>query len=340
MKRISRFAILCLLLLGVTFHLGFPAPTELPPHLFVQPPYSMQTENSICLFDGRTLGYAEYGDPNGFPVFYFHGGQESRLSGRFMDHMARQLHIRLIAPERPGIGLSTPQPQRQFLDWAQDISQLADSLGTESFSVFGLSGGAPHVLACAYTLPHRIRKVAVVSGTAPYNYKGKLKGSWFPVRLVHWFAAAKTDKNLRTFMDYEEQTLRETPGKRLRQLQKYLPKPDRELLKAHPEYGISFLQGSLEAFRQGNEAVVQEWRLYVRDWGFELKDIRVPIQLWYGDQDKMTPKYRGFYLEKELPQAHLSLLPNEGHFSLIRNHQETILRELLPESLTGYGSRH
>ena len=79
--------------------------------------HAMQTDNMIKLADGRVLGYAEYGDSLGYPIFYFHGGQESRLSSKFMDSVANNLNIRVISPDRPGVGLSTFQKNRQFLDW-------------------------------------------------------------------------------------------------------------------------------------------------------------------------------------------------------------------------------
>ncbi len=289
----------------------------------------MNTDKTIVLSDGRTLGYAEYGDPEGFAIFYFHGGQESRLSAGFMDSTATKLGIRIIAPDRPGIGLSDFQEDRTLLHWANDISELADALRLDEFSIFGLSGGGPHVLACVKELPDRIKKAAVVSGTAPHNYKGKLKGVWFPVKLVHWFAASKRDKNLRKFMEQEYKTLSKKPEKRLKQLQKYLPKPDRKLLRARPAYGYEFIEGSLEAYSQGIDAVVQEWKLYVADWGFKVSEITFPISLWYGDKDKMTPKYRGIHLHEKLGNSELFILENEGHFSLIRNHLEKILQALI-----------
>ena len=154
----------------------------------------MQTDNTITLADGRVLGYAEYGDSQGFPVFYFHGGQESRLSSSFMDSTAFELGVRIIAPDRPGVGLSTFQENRTFQSWATDVDQLADSLQLERFSIFGLSGGAPHVLACLVRLSDRIENASIISGATPYNYKGTLKGMWFPVKIIHWFASFKNDK--------------------------------------------------------------------------------------------------------------------------------------------------
>ena len=295
--------------------------------------FDMNTDSinshQMTLKDGRILSYAIYGDKNGVPVFYFHGGQESRLSSAFMDSTAIRLGIQIIAPERPGVGLSSFQKNRTLLDYPDDIAQLADHLEINSFSVFGLSGGGPHVLACAHKLNHRLRKVVIVSGTAPHDYKGKLRGMWFPVKLVHWFANSKEDKNLRGFIANDSKTLSKKPHRRLRQLQRFLPKPDRKLLKEQPEYGIDFIIGSQEAYKQGIDAVVQEWQLYVRDWGFALDEIEIPITLWYGDKDKMTPKYRGIHLNKVLPNSELNLLQDEGHFSLIRNHLDTILEGLL-----------
>lgn len=286
----------------------------------------------MTLSDGRTLGYAEYGNPEGFPVFYFHGGQESRLSSRFMDSTAKRLNIRLISPDRPGIGLSTFQENRQFLDWGHDVEQLADHLEIDKYSIFGLSGGAPHVLACLQHNSHRIENASIIAGATPYNYKGTLKGMWFPVKLIHWFANMKRDKQLRKFLQNDYESLKNHPDKRMKQFQKYLPKPDKKLMNNHPEYGLEFIDGSLESYTQGIDGVVQEWKLYVSDWQMDLKRMDYPVSLWYGVDDKMAPKHRGAYYEKQLPNATLKLIENEAHFSLIRNHLEPILEELKPIS--------
>lgn len=290
--------------------------------------YAMKTDNEITLSDGRTLGYAEYGDSLGYPIFYFHGGQESRLSSIFMDSTARELGVRIISPDRPGVGMSTFQKNRQFLDWGKDIAELADSLGLEKHSIFGLSGGAPHVLSCLNSDSSRIENASIVSGATPYNYKGTLKGMWFPVKLVHWFASWEKDKQLRKFIQNDFDGLENKPEKRIKQFQNYLPKPDKKLMTEHPEYGWEFIEGSKESYRQGINAVVQEWKLYVSDWQMELSAIHSPVNLWYGSSDKMAPAYRGEYYKKVLPNSKLKVIDNEGHFSLIRNHLEEILAEL------------
>jgi pimeloyl-ACP methyl ester carboxylesterase len=288
----------------------------------------MSTNNNISLSDGRVLGFAEYGDSSGYPIIYFHGGQESRLSSSFMDSTAQKLNIRIISPDRPGVGLSTFQENRQFLDWGKDVMELADALELIKFSIFGLSGGAPHVLSCIIYDSTRIENATIVSGATPYDYKGTLKGMWFPVKLIHWFSSWKNDKQLRKLIRKDFDHLVKKPDKRLRQFQKYLPEPDRILMINYPEYGWGFIEGSKESYRQGIEAVVQEWKMYVSDWKMDFNSITFPINLWYGSDDKMAPIYRGKFYENELINANLKIIDSEGHFSLIRNHLEEILIEL------------
>ncbi len=292
----------------------------------------MSSNNTITLKDGRTLGYAEYGNKKRFPIFYFHGGQESRLSSKFMDSTAKSLNIRLISPDRHGIGLSTFKENRRFLDWANDTEELANCLGLSRYSIFGLSGGAPHVLTCLQTNTERIVKASIISGATPYNYKNSTKGMWFPVKIIHWFASMKNDWMIRKIIQKDYEELIKNPEKRMKQFQEHLPSPDKELMRRNPEYGKDFITGSLESYNQGIDGVVQEWKLYVDAWDIDLTTIQFPVMLWYGSEDNMAPIQRGFYYRNQLLNSTLKIVENEGHFSLIRNHLEEILNELKPIS--------
>jgi pimeloyl-ACP methyl ester carboxylesterase len=101
------------------------------------------------LADGRQLAFNEYGVANGQPVFFFHGGNDSRLEAVLLEAAASDLGLRLVAPDRPGYGRSDPQSGRRLLDWPQDVAQLATGLGIASFAVVGHSGGGPHAAAVA-----------------------------------------------------------------------------------------------------------------------------------------------------------------------------------------------
>jgi hypothetical protein len=57
---------------------------------------------TLVLGDGRRLGYAQYGQPDGEPLFYFHGHPGSRLEARFAHAAAAGASLRVIALDRPG----------------------------------------------------------------------------------------------------------------------------------------------------------------------------------------------------------------------------------------------
>jgi len=111
----------------------------------------------ITLRDGRMLAYAEYGSPKGLPIIHCHGTPSSRVEGdlTFSDTLAAELGVRIIVPDRPGMGRSDFQPNRCIVDWPNDVLELASALGLETFAVLGSSGGAPYAAACAALIPTR-----------------------------------------------------------------------------------------------------------------------------------------------------------------------------------------
>src|SRR5215471_15799708 len=140
-------------------------------------------KQQIRLAGGRRLGFAEYGEPAGRPVFYCHGWPSCRLEPRAFESTISKLGLRLIAPDRPGYGLSEPRPKRTLSDWAADISNLADQLHIERFDLLGISGGGPYALACAARIPHRLLSVVLICSLAPLASPELTRGM---VRLHRW----------------------------------------------------------------------------------------------------------------------------------------------------------
>ena len=125
-------------------------------------------EQSFKLSDGRTMGFAEYGDPEGVPAFFLHGALGLRYDGLGLNDIAKKLGVRVIRADRPGHGLSSFQYSRKLIDYSLDISQLAKHLDTPQYNVFSQSSGGPYVVACAYGSPsHKTLNVAVVAGMGP-----------------------------------------------------------------------------------------------------------------------------------------------------------------------------
>jgi pimeloyl-ACP methyl ester carboxylesterase len=98
---------------------------------------------TLQLTDGRTLAWITYGDPDGTPVLATHGSPDSATVWRLADTAARTTGVRLIAPDRPGFGASTPRPGRSILDWVDDLDALTDHLDLSSYRVLAISGGSP-----------------------------------------------------------------------------------------------------------------------------------------------------------------------------------------------------
>src|SRR5262245_51556884 len=99
----------------------------------------MSGDRSVRLKDGRSINYAEYGSADGYPIVNAHGGLACRVDVAAADPVARAAGVRLISPDRPGVGRSDPLPGRTVLDWARDVAELADLIGIDRFSVMGWS---------------------------------------------------------------------------------------------------------------------------------------------------------------------------------------------------------
>lgn len=281
---------------------------------------------NISLKDGRNLGYAEYGDPTGKPVFFFHGTPGSRYFHP-PDEITSHLGVRLITTDRPGYGESTFQPRRRILDWPDDVAQLADALGIAKFAVVGHSGGGPHSLVCAYALPQRVTVAATLSGAGPADAPGATDDMtalnkfafkygkflpWAIGRPLTWFFFRQRCADPAKAMEHET-------GHR--------PDADEELM-SRPDVRELCLQTELEAFRPGLKGMSWDVRLITRPWGFQLEEIQVPVQIWHGSMDNVTSVAMAKYMAGKISNSRLTLCPEEGHMLLLPHWQE-ILSQLI-----------
>src|SRR3990170_2014058 len=118
------------------------------------------------LADGRRIGYAEFGDAQGAAVIAIHGTPGSRLMFALTDRAARERRLRIIAPERPGYGLSDFHPKQTLKHAADDMKAFVDALGLDRFAVIGVSGGAPYAVATAAAMGDRIALLSPVGPIA------------------------------------------------------------------------------------------------------------------------------------------------------------------------------
>lgn len=275
----------------------------------------------VRLPDGRRLGYSEYGAREGRPVFFFHGFGTSRVICPPQEP-AIEMGIRLIAVDRPGIGLSDALPGRRLLDWSTDVADLADVLDIDAFSVIGWSGGGPYALACAHALRERIAAVGLVSSPAPLTgtpesgYLRRLdrnavraagRAPWvIRLALWHWGRPQRRDAT-RFFEDSVAE----------------MSAADQAVLAA-PELRGRMIANSAELYRQGGRGMYDEALILARPWGFAPNQIRVPVHVWHGVLDETVPLAMADFLVREIPAAHANLLRDEGHHLLYRRWPEIL----------------
>ena len=287
----------------------------------------MEQLNTLSLKNGRQLGIAQYGTKEGIPVFYFHGYPTSRLEASLMEPFLSGLNIRLIALDRPGYGFSDFLPERQILDWPDDVKECADMLGFDQFSVVGVSGGGPYALACAYKMPERLNKVSVVCGLGPLHNCGLRKMMRWPIHLSFILAAFSPGFMKWLYKTVIGKVIRDRPELMLLFLNFFGPENDKKVLEDE-ENKQKLLQATQESVRCGIEGVFHDLCLYSRYWNFELKEITVPVSFWHGTEDSTVPIAAARYQAETVPLAETHFLANEGHLSLIANSGKEIFSEL------------
>ncbi len=287
----------------------------------------MKGGETLRLEDGRLLGYAVYGDPEGWPIFYFHGFPGSRLEAQLADRVAARMGIRLIALDRPGFGLSDFKPRRTIFEWPDDVVKIADALRINRFATIGVSGGGPYAAACALKIPQRLTAVAIVCGLGPLDTPN---GTDRMVRTNHliFFLGRRLPWLAKISLWRIAYQVRRNPEGTLRRMIVALPDPDKAVL-ARPEVKTAMKDNVVEAFRGGSRGAACELLLYTRPWGFLLEDIATRVNLWHGEQDVSVPPTMGQYQARTIPNCRAIFYPGEGHFSLVINHMEEVLSGLL-----------
>ena len=103
--------------------------------------------------------------------------------------------------------------------------------------------------------------------------------------------------------------------------------PDQEVLK-NPKV-MDVIEGMFtEAFRNGSQGVAYEIsKLLVKDWGFDIKNIQVPITFWQGEQDNNVPAQWAEMMARQIDGAALNTFPSEVHL-IIFEHAPEIFSEL------------
>jgi pimeloyl-ACP methyl ester carboxylesterase len=276
-------------------------------------------ERLIQAADGRTLAVEEYGDPSGLPVLVHNGTPNSRHLYQHVVADATTRGLRLIGYDRPGYGGSSPHPRRTVADAAADARAICAALGADRVAMWGISGGGPHVLACAALLPDLVVAAASLASLAPYGAAG-----------LDWYAGMgqeNADDFRLYFADPEgarqkvakdrEEALAETPGDVAKGLATLLTPTDAAVLTgALAEY---LVWSTKQGLAPGDEGWWEDAVAHASPWGFELAQISVPVLLLHGREDRFVPFGHGEWLARHVPGVTARLLDQDGHLTLLEN---------------------
>lgn len=286
------------------------------------------TRDAVRLPDGRRLEYLDAGPRDGIPVLYLHGTPAAAMEWRLFGTEADldRAGIRLVAPNRPGVGGSTYQPKRRILGWPADATALLDRLGIDRAALLGYSGGSPYALACAARMPDRITAVTLVSAVAAFDAPG-VGDDIDPASRAFMELSRRRPAVSRLVSTVMGLTARISPRLLAAQASRALPPPDAAVLKRD---GVDRLFAEMlqESTRNLSRSARLDTALMIGPWGFDPAEVTLAVHLWHATEDRNAPPVMGAYLADRLPRAELTVLDGEGHISAATRHGSAILTDL------------
>lgn len=263
-------------------------------------------------------------------LVFHHGTPSDATVWKSWLEYAASSGTRALAYSRAGYGQSARRVDRSVASVTDDLKEVLDSKGIGHFVGIGWSGGGPHALAG--TLDRRCRGAIILAGVAQYGAPDlDFLDGMGPENHDEFGAALKGEGVLARWMEQNAIGLQTISGDQLREAFGGLVGPaDKEVL--HGAYAEDLAGVMRRALSLGFAGWIDDDLAFVKDWGFRLGEIAVPVRIWQGDQDLMVPLSHARWLAKEVPKAELSFVPGQGHISLVVSYRDQVLdqaRELL-----------
>jgi pimeloyl-ACP methyl ester carboxylesterase len=283
-------------------------------------------QHLLTMRDGRKLEVTEFGDRVGHAVFFFHGLIGSHHQAAYISDEAGRAGLRMIAPNRPGVGHSDFVARKTALESVADVEDVAKALGLDEFSLIGISGGTPYALAALSRLKQRVKTVTVISGMGPVHLRGALHGMDRRRRVTLAIGSRWTSVARRGFQKAADR-FRADPEGLLDRLILTWSHADQVVFKRKIVYDL-FMQDLHHVFTLGAGPITlaHELALY-RNYGVSLGDLPKDkmITLWHGLSDNIVPPAMACAMALSLPLCEAHLVPG-GHFVAVDIADQIIAR--------------
>lgn len=275
--------------------------------------------------NNKRIYFYQFGNLNSIPIFFFHGYPGTGKQALLLRDTHFQDDFCIIAIDRPGYGLSEPQPGLTLKKFATDINDLANYLQIEKFISMGVSGGGPFASAVAFYYPEKVSKVGSVCGVAPVThenifYLNREQKKIYLLKKILPNIVVKflVERKFSSFLEELDHLMASD----------LLSSKDKEIFKI-PEVGAFLLESFKEALAKGPAGILADMEILSNPWGFALEEIKVPYFLWHGDNDDIVHFEMSNYMKKRLKNVKLKICAGEGHYSLPYNYKDKILSDLL-----------
>jgi pimeloyl-ACP methyl ester carboxylesterase len=267
-------------------------------------------DSQVILGNGRVLAYTEIGERDWPCLMFFHGAPISRLHLAYLEDQFLGMQIRVLSPDRPGYGRSSPHPGRSMVHWVTDVSAFADALGVGRFVVAGHSSGGPYAVACAALIAERVQAGIVMGGVTDMGWPGAWEGySGMESELmrvpdedaaVKWCVArfGADGAGFHTASDFE------------------FSEPDNALF-VDPHAGPALTAAVMEAFRQGVIGYAHDVVVQGRPWPFDPHRIVAPMEVLHGEVDETVPLAHSRHTSELIPGSSFRLVPGHGHMTIV-----------------------
>lgn len=279
----------------------------------------------------RQLCYAEYGDPDGTPVLYFHSLFGSRLELFVQNDVLRSNGVRLIAVDRPGYGHSDFYEYASYDAHTRDIRHLLDTLGLDEVGILACSAGTPHALACAAALGPRVIQVHCTGSLVPMEHLAESASLTLLQKInTNLFRIAPSLVRPAVELMFRGQTVESLYRALLSGNDVFRANArDAEFISQRDHFD-HFVAFTIEALRQGPRAMGKEVAMITQDWGVDLRPVTRPVYFWHGAEDELVPVEVVSSFARKLPGSRVFSLGEETHWMIFRH-----LERILPAFRTG-----